>query len=86
MLRKEVFHTNIWIAGKVLMKHHYLKEKILTGVSYKQTKRIWNDFKIKNPAEYHDLYVQSDTLLLAICLKTFEIYGLDPAHYFLYPV
>ena len=77
------------------MKHHYLKEKIfysdlnmeaITGVSYKQTKRIWNDFKIKNPAEYHDLYVQSDTLLLAICLKTFEIYGLDPAHYFLYPV
>ena len=27
-------------------------------------------FEIKNLGEYHDLYVQSDTLFLAVCLKT----------------
>ena len=63
-----------------------LNMEAITGVSYKQTKRIWNDFKIKNPAEYHDLHVQSDTLLLSMYLKTFKIYGLDPARYFLYPI
>ena len=36
--------------------------------------------------DYHDLYVQSDTLLLADVFKNFknkciEIYELDPAHF-----
>ena len=43
---------------------------------------IWN----KNLGEYHDLYVQSDTLLFADVFENFrdkciEIYGLDPAHF-----
>ena len=52
---------------------------------YTHSKRIYKDFKIKHLAEYHNLYVQSDTLLLTdvftnlrnMCLK---IYGLDPAN------
>ena len=43
-------------------------------------------FKLNNLGDYHDLYVQSDTLLLAdvfenfkdMCLKEYE---LDPAHF-----
>ena len=46
-------------------------------------KKVCKHFKIKKLGEYHDLYVQSDTLLLAdvfgnyrnMCL---EIYELDP--------
>ena len=44
-------------------------------------KRVCKDFDIKNIEKYHDLYVQSDTLLLAdvfensrnVCLKIFKL-------------
>ena len=48
--------------------------------------KVWEVFGIKNRSEYHDLYVQSDTLLLVdlfenlrnMCL---EIYELDPTYF-----
>ena len=47
-------------------------------------------FKLKNGGEYHDLYVQSYTLLLADVFENFrnkclEIYELDPAHFLSLP-
>ena len=47
-------------------------------------------FNLKNLGEYHDLYVQSDTALLADVFENFrdkcvEIYGLDPAHFLTAP-
>ena len=47
------------------------------------SKRVCKDFEIKNLGKYHDLYLKSDTLILAdvfksfrkMCLKTYE---LDP--------
>ena len=44
------------------------------------------NFDIKNLGEYHDLHVQSNTLLLADVFESFrnkciEIYELDPAHF-----
>ena len=43
-------------------------------------------FKLKNLGGYHDLYVQSYTLLLADVFENFrnkfiEIYEIDPAHF-----
>ena len=50
------------------------------------SKRVCKDFEIKNLGEYHDLYVQSDTLLLADAFENFKtmclkIYELDPAQF-----
>ena len=44
---------------------------------------MWDVFKINNLGEHHDLYVQSDTLLLADVYENFrnmclEKYELDP--------
>ena len=51
---------------------------------------MFKRFKLKNLGEYHDLYHQSDTLLLAdvfensrnTCIKVYE---LDPAHFLALP-
>ena len=55
----------------------------VTAVDYRHAEKVWKDFKIKNIGEYHDLYVQSDTLLLTNVFKNvrdkyIEIYELDP--------
>ena len=34
------------------------------GADYELAKRVCQDFEIKNLGKYHDLYVQTNTLLL----------------------
>ena len=51
---------------------------------------VWTIFKIKNLGEYHDLYVQLDTLQLSDVFEDFrktclEIYELDPARFISLP-
>ena len=56
----------------------------ITDAEYTHLKIFCKDFKIKCLGEYHDLYVQSDTLLLTDVFENFQnmclgIYELDPA-------
>ena len=44
----------------------------ITDVDYMDRKRVCKDFKIKKLGEYHDLYLTSDTLLLADVFENFR--------------
>ena len=56
----------------------------ITDIDYRHATRVFKEFKMNNLGDYHDLYVQSDTLLLADIFENFrnislKTYGLDPA-------
>ena len=66
--------------------YNELNKEHITDQDYIHAQTVWKEFDIKNLGEYHDLYVQSDTLLLADVLenlrdKCLEIYELDPAYF-----
>ena len=74
--------TNIWIAefyGNLNMEN-------IDKIDYRHGNNIFKSSKLENLGDYHDLYVKSDTLLLAdvfenfmdMCIKEYE---LDPAHF-----
>ena len=62
----------------------------IKDIDYRHGNNIFNKFKLNNLGDYHDLYVQSETFLLAdvfenfrdMCLKEYE---LDPAHFLSLP-
>ena len=70
-------------------KESFYSELNKEGISdehYAHAKKVWDTLNIKNLGEYHDLYVQSDTALLADVFESFrdkciEIYELDPARF-----
>ena len=54
----------------------------IANTDYAHAKRVCKDVEIKNLGDYHDLYVQSDTLLLNDIFENFrnmrfETYELD---------
>ena len=62
----------------------------IDDIDYKHGSNVFKIFKLKNLGEYHDLYVQSDTLLLADVFENFrnkclEVYELDPTHFLSLP-
>ena len=62
----------------------------INDIDYRHANNVFKVFKLENLGDYHDLYVQSDTLLLAdvfnnfrnMCIKEYE---LDPAHFLSLP-
>ena len=73
-------------------EHFYsnLNMEDINDIDYRHANNVFKICKLENLGNYHDLYVQSDTLLLAdvfnnirnICLKEYE---LDPAHFLSLP-
>ena len=67
-----------------------LSMESIEDIDYRHGNNVFNKFKLNNLGEYHDLYVQRDTLLLAdvfenfrdMCIKEYE---LDPAHFLSLP-
>ena len=49
----------------------------ISDQDYAHAQKVWDVFEIKNVGEYHDLYVQSDTLLLEDVFKNFRNMCLD---------
>ena len=69
---KEAFYSN-------------LNMEDITGVDYRHGKTVFEYLINKNLGDYHDLYVQSNTLLLADVFENFrnmciKVYKLYPAH------
>ena len=64
--------------------------KDIDDIGYRHGNNVSNKFKLNNLGDYHDLYVQSDSLLLAdvfenfrdMCLRECE---LDPPHFLSLP-
>ena len=48
----------------------YLED--ITDEDYIQAQKVFEEFELKNRGEYHDLYVQSNTLLLADVFEHFR--------------
>ena len=48
----------------------------IDDIDYRHGNNVFRRFKLKNLGEYHDLYIQSNTLLLVMYLKTLEIHVL----------
>ena len=70
---KEAFYSNLNLED-------------ISDEDYAHAQKVWDVFEINNLGEYHDLYVQSDTLLLADVFENFrnmclEIYELDPVYF-----
>ena len=77
MPSKESFYSN-------------LNMEDIDDIDYTHGNNVFDKFKLSNLGDYHDLYVQSDTLLLADVLENFrdmclKEYELDPAHFLSLP-
>ena len=62
----------------------HLNMQYIADADYTHAKGIYKDFEITNLREYHDVYVQNSTILIADVFENFqnmcfEIYELDPA-------
>ena len=77
LLSKEDFYSN-------------LNMENINDIDCRHANNVFKVFKLENLGDYHDLYVQSDTLLLADVYSNFrnmciKVYELDPAHFLSLP-
>ena len=73
LLPKKIFYSNLNLED-------------INDEDYAHAQKVWDVFEIKYLGEYHDLYIQSDTLLIADVYENFRnmclnIYELDPVYF-----
>ena len=78
------FDGTFLLDKKAFYRKLYIED--ITDKYYTHAQKIFEGFKMKNLGDYYDLYVQSDTLLLADAFENFrnksiEIYEFHPAHF-----
>ena len=56
---------------KAFYSELYLED--ITDKDYTHAQKVFKELKLKNLGDYHDLYVQSNTLLLADVFKNFNM-------------
>ena len=84
MVDWENFNETTLPVKEVFNSHSNMED--ITDADYAHSKIVCKDFEIKNLGKYHDLYLQSDALLLADVFENFKntcinIYELDPAKF-----
>ena len=67
-----------------------LSGKAITDEEYAHAHKVWETFGCQTMGNYHDVYLNTDVLLLADVFENFRKvcqgkYGLDPAHYYSAP-
>ena len=66
--------------------YSHLNMEDIDDIDYRHCNNVFKSFKSNNLGDCHDLYVESDTLLLADVFENFRdmclrVYELDPAHF-----
>ena len=67
-----------------------LTDESISDSDYQHAQEVWTTFNCQTIGDYHDLYLQTDVLLLADVFENFRrtalsTYKLDPAHYYTLP-
>ena len=80
----EKFDKNILPPKEAFYSNSNLED--ISDEDYTHAQKVWDVFEINSIGDYHDLYVQSDTLLLADVYENFrnmcfEKYQLDPTYF-----
>ena len=99
LLRKGVYpyedmdEWNKYDENELPVKKYFYSNLTMEDISdtdYKHANNVFKKFNLNNLGDYHDLYVRSDTLLLADIFENFRNaclndYELDPAHFISLP-
>ena len=99
LLRKGVYpyeymdDWNKFNENELPLKEEFYSNLNMSNISdkeYEYAKKVWNTLNIKNLGEYHDLYVQLDTALLADVFENFIKvcliqYKLEPCYFLSVP-
>ena len=67
-----------------------LADSHISDEDYEHAKKVWKAYECETLGDYHNLYLATDTLLLADVFENFrktclKHYGLDPVHYYTSP-